>query len=91
MIAIWTETSVAMSKAILRPSGDQSGVLASPSTRVICRRSRPLGRTVKICVPSAVWLWKAISPLLPGYVACAGEASTSTTQPTSAVTSAVRW
>ena len=65
-IAIWADSGSSTLKAILRPSGDQSALVASPSTWVIWRRSRPFGRTVKISLPSAVSLWKASSPLWPG-------------------------
>src|SRR5947207_98645 len=39
-------SSLSISKTICRPSGDQSGLVASPLTCVICRRSWPFCRTV---------------------------------------------
>src|SRR5687768_17445018 len=64
-------------KAIRRPSGDQSGRVASPSRWVIWRRSLPFGRTVKIWMPWSVWAWNAMRPLRSGKVALAAGASAS--------------
>src|SRR3954453_16011144 len=79
-----------MSKAMLRPSGVQSALMASPLTWVIWRRSRPFGRTVKIWTWWSVARENAIRPLRPGKVACAGEAGTSARHPPIAMASAVR-
>ena len=56
--------------AIWRPSGDQSGNAATPSTWVTWRSCFPFDSMVKICGPSSpTSAWKAIWPLRAGNVA----------------------
>src|SRR5437867_12931652 len=65
--------SLFRSKAILVPSGDQSGVVAKPLVTLVT----PLPSAFIVLMPVPSLLANAIFPLSPANVACAGAAQTS--------------